>query len=85
MRLTLSDHLAELTQKKFDEGPYTSLEEVISEALSLLDQRDEKLSALREDIQQGLASGAARLLDEHVVEDIKKRGRELLGQDPTPA
>ena len=85
MRLTLSDHLAELIQKKFDDGPYTSLEAVISEALSLLDQRDEKLLALREDIQQGLASGAGRHFDEIVVEDIKKRGRELLGQDTTPA
>ena len=85
MRLTLSDHLAELIQKKFDDGPYTSLEAVISEALSLLDQRAEKLLALREDIQQGLASGAAGLFDEGVVEHIKKRGRELLGQEPTPA
>ena len=85
MRLILSDHLAELIQKKFDDGPYTSLEEVISEALSLLDQRDEKVAALSQDIQDGLASGAAGLFDEDVVEDIKKRGRELLGHNPTPA
>ena len=85
MRLTLSDHLAELIQKKFDDGPYTSLEGVISEALSLLDQRDEKVAALSRDIQDGLASGAAGLFDEDVVEDIKKRGRELLGHNPTPA
>ena len=85
MRLNLPDHLAELIQKKFDDGPYASVEEVISEALSLLDQRDEKVSALREDIQQGLASGAGRPFDEVVVEDIKKRGRELLGQDTSPA
>ena len=85
MRLTLSDHLAELIQKKFVDGPYTSLEEVISEALSLLDQRDEKVAALRRDIQDGLANGAVGLFDEDVVEDIKKRGRKLLGQDPTRA
>ena len=85
MRLTLSDHLAELIQKTFVDGPYTSLEEVISEALSFLDQRDEKGAALRRDIQDGLASGAVGLFDEDVVEDIKKRGRKLLGQDPTPA
>ena len=85
MRLALSDHLAELIQKKFVDGPCTSLEEVISEALSLLDQRDEKVAALRRDIQDGLASGAVGLFDEDVVEDIKKRGRKLLGQDPTPA
>ncbi len=85
MRLTLSDRLAEIIQKKFDDGPYASVEEVISEALILLDQRDEKLSALREDIKQGLASGAGRPFDEVVVEDIKKRGRDLLGHNPTPA
>ena len=85
MRLTLSDHLAELIQKKFVDGPYTSLEEVISEALSLLGQRDEKVAALRRDIQDGLASGAVGLFDEDVVEDITTRSRKLLGQVPTPA
>jgi putative addiction module CopG family antidote len=79
VRLTLSDKIAELIQKKFDNGPYSSLEEVIVEALNLLDQRDEKLAALRQDIQEGLASGDGRLFDEAVVEDIKKRGRGLLG------
>ena len=85
MRLTLSDHLAELKQRKIDGGPDTSLEKVISKALSLLDQRDEKVATFRQDIQYGLASGAAELFDEGVVEDIKKRNWEFLGQDPTPA
>ena len=67
MRLPLSDHLAELIQKKFVDGPYTSQEEVISEALSFLDQRDEKVAASRRDIQDGLASGAVGLFDEDVV------------------
>ena len=78
MRLTLSDRLAELVQRKLDTGSYTSLEEVISEALNLLDERDRKLAALREDIQEGLASGAGRTFDEEVLEDIKKRARQQL-------
>ena len=84
MRLTLPDQLAELVQQKLDDGLYGSLEEVISEALKLLDRRDKKLAALREDIQEGLASGAGRPFDEDVVEDIKKRGRERLGRDKNP-
>ena len=85
MRLTLSDQIAELIQKKLDDGPYSSLEEVIAEALNLLDQRDEKLATLRQDIQDGLASGDGRPFDESVVEDIKKRGWELFEQDTTTA
>ena len=84
MRLTLPDQLAELVQQKLDDGLYSSLDEVISEALELLDLRDKKLVALRKDIQVGLASGAGRPFDEEVVEDIKKRGRKRLGQDKNP-
>lgn len=78
LRLTLSDRLVEPIQKKFDEGPYSSVEAVISEALFLLDHRDERVAALRRDIQEGLGSGRGRKFDDAVVEDIKMRGRERL-------
>jgi antitoxin ParD1/3/4 len=78
--VTLTDELAKLVKQKIDGGLYTSVEEVIAESLKLLDQRDKKLALLRGDIQEGLASGPGRPFDEVVVEDIKKRGRELLSQ-----
>ncbi len=75
MRINLPEKLATLVQRKLDIGLYASCEEVIEEALNLLDRRDQKLAALRSEIQEGLASGAGRIFDEEVVEDIKKRGR----------
>ena len=80
MRVTLPEQLADLVKRKLDSGLYASPEEVIAAALKLLDRQDKKLAALREDIQEGLASGAGRIFDEGVVEDIKQRGRERLAQ-----
>ena len=80
MRVTLPEQLADLVQRKLDSGLYASSEEVIAVALELLELRDKKLVALREDIQEGLASGAGRIFDDAVVEDIKRAGRERLAQ-----
>ena len=78
MRVTVSEHLAEIINQALDSGHYASIEDLFAEALKLLGQRDKKLAALREDIREGLTSGAGRPFDEEVVEDIKNRGRERL-------
>ena len=80
LRVTLPEQLADLVKRKLDSGLYASPEEVIAAALKLLDRQDRKLAALREDIQEGLASGDGRIFDEEVVEDIRRRGRERLAQ-----
>ena len=80
MRVTLPEQLADLVKRKLDSGLYGSSEEVIAAALELLELRDKKLVSLREDIQEGLASGAGRIFDDAVVEDIKRAGRERLAQ-----
>lgn len=80
MRVTLTEQLAEIVRQKLDSGHYASVEDVFAEALKLLDQRDKKLAALREDIREGLASGPGRLFDEEVVKEIKKRGRERMAE-----
>jgi antitoxin ParD1/3/4 len=78
MKITLLQQLAELVKQKVERGPVESPQEVIAEALKLLDERDKKLAALRRDIQEGLQSGPGRPFDEGIVDDIKKRGRERL-------
>ncbi len=78
MEVILPQQLAELVKQKLDAGLYGSPEEVIAEALKLLDQRDKMVSALRRDIQDGLTSGPGKPFDEVAVKGIKKRGRELL-------
>lgn len=67
-------------------GKYRSEEELIFAALQLLEQRDRRLDALREDIQVGLREldqGQGILIDSPEVEqaffdDIKARGRRVL-------
>ena len=84
MIIDLPEQLAKLVKQKLDGGLYASVEEVVAEALKLLDQRDKKLAALRGNIQEGLSSGAGRSFDEGVIEDIKKRGQERLAQPDNP-
>ena len=84
MRVILSEQLAKLVKEKLDGGLYDTREAVIEAALMLLDQRDKKLAALRDDVQEGLASGAGRPFDEEVVEDIKKLGWQQAAQRKNP-
>jgi len=80
LRVTLPERLSKLVNQKLDFGLYDTREALIEAALLLLDQRDKKLAALRNDIQEGLASGTGRIFDEGVVEDIIERG----GQHANP-
>ncbi len=80
MNVSISKHYEKLVKQKVESGEYASHAEVVHEALRLLEERDKKLKALRQDIQDGLDSGPGRPFDESVVEDIKRRGRERLSQ-----
>ncbi|MBF0269813.1 MAG: type II toxin-antitoxin system ParD family antitoxin [Alphaproteobacteria bacterium] len=54
MSITLAPLLEQLVNDKVRSGAYRSPEEVLHEALHLLDERERRLSALRADIQLGL-------------------------------
>jgi len=77
MNVTLTPALAEMVQEKLASGRYTSVSEVIREALLVLDARDHlheaKLDQLRRDIQDGLDSGPATPWD---PEEAKRQGRK---------
>lgn len=64
MNVNLTPQLEELVRAKVASGMYTSASEVVREALRLMDEQDRlravKLEQLREDIRQGLASGATQ-------------------------
>jgi len=79
MNISLPPQLENLVKNKVESGLYSSASEVLREALQLLEERDQldklRLEALRSDIQKGLDSGEATLLD---IEAIKERGRERL-------
>lgn len=79
LNVNLTPQLEEMVRTKVASGLYNSASEVVREALRLMEREDQvraaTLSQLRRDIQEGLDSGPAGELD---VEDVKRRGRELL-------
>ena len=81
MQISLNSHYEMLLQNKVAAGFYESVNEVIQEALRLLEERDQlyevQLKNLRDEIQQGINSGEATPLD---IEAIKTRGRIRLIQ-----
>ena len=85
MQITLNSHYQGILQNKLATGLYNSANEVIQEALRLLEERDQlyelQLKNLRQEIQQGISSGEATPLD---IEEIKARGRTRLIQHESP-
>ena len=80
MNISVKPQHEKLIKQKVESGEYGSPDEVIDAALRLLDERDKKLAALRQDIQEGLNSSPGRPFDESAVEDVKRRGRGRLAQ-----
>jgi len=79
MNVSLTPHLESYVKQKVVGGMYNSVSEVVREALRLLEERDAfqamKLEALRQGINQGLASldkGEGKPLD---IEAIKAKAR----------
>ena len=81
MNVSLDKHFEKLVKQMLESGEFSSDTEVVQAGLQLLEKRQQKLDALRRDIQDGLASGPGRPFDESVVEDIIRRGRERLAQE----
>lgn len=79
MNISLTPQLEELVKAKVGSGLYGSASEVVREGLRLLEERDRyramRLEGLRAEIQKGLDSGEATLLD---FEGIKARGRKRI-------
>ena len=82
MNVSLTPTLESYVKQKVEDGMYTSVSEVVREALRLLEERDTiqamKLEALRADINRGVESlekGEGKQLD---IEAIKARGRAVL-------
>ena len=67
MNVHLSEDLERLVQKKLASGLYRSADEVISNALQVLDERDQELEAradaFQSEIEKRLTSGPATPMD----------------------
>jgi len=79
--INLSPQLENIVRQKIASGKYASVNEVVSEALRLLDERDQidslRLENLRKDIHDGVNSGDSVAWNSA---DIKKAGRNLLSE-----
>ena len=79
MNISLTPHLENLVKSKVESGLYNSASEVMRDALRLLEERDSlrqiRVEELRREIQTGIDSGEATLLD---IEEIKANGRQRL-------
>lgn len=62
------------------EGRYASEAEALADALSWLQEQDDKFRALKREIEKGLESGEGGEFDEAYVESIKREGRERLAR-----
>lgn len=77
MNVNLTPQLEDMVRQKVASGLYTSASEVVREALRLMEEQDRvraaKLEQLRQDISDGLNSGAPTPWN---PEEIKREGRK---------
>ncbi|HET7577385.1 MAG TPA: type II toxin-antitoxin system ParD family antitoxin [Sphingomicrobium sp.] len=55
--IILSNHFREFAERKVREGRYASTSDVVRAGLRLLETEEEKIEALRREIQKGIDSG----------------------------
>jgi antitoxin ParD1/3/4 len=76
MNIDLTPQLEDMVKPKVSSGLYNPASEVVREALRLLEEKDRlpqaKLDQLRQDIRDGMDSGAAEAWN---PEEIKQQGR----------
>ncbi len=61
--VSLSDHFSAFAERQVAEGRYGSTSEVIRAGLRLLEEREAKLNALQDAIDEGYASGPSMPFD----------------------
>lgn len=88
MNISLTPELDKLVKNKVKSGLYNSASEVVREALRLLRLRDElqqeKIAALKQDIQKGVSSldaGQGLEMTDALFESIKERGLQKLVEE----
>jgi len=83
MNVNLTPQLEDLVRRKVASGMYTSASEVVREALRLMEEQDQlraaRLAQLRNDIQEGLDSGASEPWDPEATKRLGHARRSSPG------
>jgi antitoxin ParD1/3/4 len=86
MNIALTMDLEQWVHERIERGVYQSASEIVQEALLLLREHDRLQQVRVEELRRCLAVGIEQLdrgegrsFTEHVVEEIKRQGREKLG------
>ena len=79
MNISLTPELEKFVQNKVASGRYHSASEVIRAGLRLLEEQEQlrevKLTALREEIQKGLASGQS-IPGEKIFQELREKAKQ---------
>lgn len=78
MEITLSPDLTGFLNSKIVEGAYSSPDDVVSDALRLMRDQDDRIDALRRDIQAGIDEGDRGETAPLDIEAIKAEARSVL-------
>lgn len=73
----LTPELERFARQCVESGRYNNVSEVVRDGLRLLEERETRLAALRQEIEAGRASGEPVAFD---PEDVKRRGRAALSR-----
>ena len=82
MSVTIPQQYAAFIRDSVASGRFRSEDEAVAEGLRLLQHHEQRLAALRADLQVGIDDLNAGNSSELDIEDIMRRGRERLKQRP---
>ncbi len=82
MNVSIGNRLEGFIESAVQSGRYASASEVVREGLRLVEEREAKLSALRDTLDASIADPAPSLSDEEVGRRLRQRAQLLAERGP---
>ena len=80
MNVSLGERWEKFVENTVQSGRYGSASEVVREGLRLVEERETKLSALRETLDRSIAAGGD-ISDEALDAELEKKAAQLTAKD----